>query len=212
MDMMETALVVDADFLMRGYAVESLKKEGIFVIEASSSEEALRRQKSQRFDLVFADLKILEEAGKDFRRDTHTVYIVMAPFSRVEKAISLVGEGVYDYLVKPFSSEQVSIVVSRTRELLALRAQIELLEAEMKQSARMSAPQQKAPEFVDFAALPAAYPPTTNLQELERQTILRVLHETCGSRGMMAKMLGISVRTLHNKLTQYESENLLQLS
>lgn len=199
MDRMETALVVDDDFLMRGYAVESLQKEGVRVIEASTAEDVRHLQASQRFDLVFADLEFFY-TGKGIKFDPDAIHIVMTSFRSVDRAIQLVGNGVYDYLVKPFSAEQVSVIVSRTRELFELRSQIEQLE-KMGMSNKATVEPERPPQ----------QPSTTNLQDLERQTIIRVLNETSGSRSVMAKMLGISVRTLRNKLTQYKEESSLQL-
>jgi DNA-binding NtrC family response regulator len=52
------------------------------------------------------------------------------------------------------------------------------------------------------AAAPA--PPTvTDLEELEKQTILRTLTKTGGHQGLAAEQLGISRRTLSRKLKQY---------
>jgi DNA-binding NtrC family response regulator len=50
---------------------------------------------------------------------------------------------------------------------------------------------------------------TNNLQELEREVILRVLCEKDGNRGLCASDLGISVRTLHNKLNKYREDGVL---
>ncbi|WP_322607061.1 helix-turn-helix domain-containing protein [Pontiella agarivorans] len=201
--MMETALVVDEDFLMRGYALDRLKQEGVYAIEASSGKELLRLQASQKFDLVFADLDIFQTADGVFNREPDTIYVVMTSFRNVDKAIQLVSSGkVYDYLVKPFSPEQVSVIISRTRELLRLRAQIELLE-------KKAAPADRRPQ--PMASPGVSSESTTNLQDLERQTIMRVLHETRGSRTVMAEKLGISVRTLRNKLTQYKQDASIQL-
>jgi DNA-binding NtrC family response regulator len=52
---------------------------------------------------------------------------------------------------------------------------------------------------------PAPQPPTT-LEELERQHILRVLHETGGNRERASAVLGISARTLYRKLREYETD------
>jgi DNA-binding NtrC family response regulator len=205
MDMAETALVVDDDFLMRGYAVERLKQEGVFVIETSAGEEFHRLQANRKFDLVFADLDLFLAADGVFNNVSGTIYVVMTSFRNVDKAIQLVNNGgVYDYLMKPFSPEQVSVIISRTRELLKLRAQIELLE---KKTARGNFDLQSGAG----SQVSSVSGSITNLQDLERQTIIRVLHETRGSRSVTAERLGISVRTLRNKLTQYKQEASLQL-
>ncbi|HEX7177255.1 MAG TPA: sigma-54 dependent transcriptional regulator [Pyrinomonadaceae bacterium] len=51
----------------------------------------------------------------------------------------------------------------------------------------------------------AQQPPAT-LEELERQHILRVLHETGGNRERASAVLGISARTLYRKLREYETD------
>lgn len=44
---------------------------------------------------------------------------------------------------------------------------------------------------------------TLNLEELERQSIIRALKEHQGNRTLAARVLGISRRTLHRKINQY---------
>ncbi len=53
------------------------------------------------------------------------------------------------------------------------------------------------------SALPALS--STTLEELEREHILRVLHESKGNRERAAAILGISSRTLYRKLREYET-------
>jgi transcriptional regulator with PAS, ATPase and Fis domain len=54
---------------------------------------------------------------------------------------------------------------------------------------------------------PSAHPPSssTTLEDLEREHILRVLHESEGNRERAAAVLGISSRTLYRKLREYET-------
>ena len=73
------------------------------------------------------------------------------------------------------------------------------------------------------AAIPAASPPavgaeapapasavsTFNMAEIERATILRALEHTRGHRNQATELLGISIRTLRNKLAQYRDEGTL---
>lgn len=206
--MMEKALVVDGDFLMRGHVVDSLEKEGVSVMEAASRAEARRLLEHRHYDLVFSDLdiygtRIPKEFGNSPKDNANVVYVVMTSFSMVERAIEAVRNGAYDYLVKPFSLDQVTVIVSRAREVLKLRTQIGLLEERVDQTGSSSV---KSPTVTTSALLS-----TLNLQELERQTIFRAMHETGGRRGVMAEKLGISVRTLRNKLTQYKQESALQM-
>jgi DNA-binding NtrC family response regulator len=58
------------------------------------------------------------------------------------------------------------------------------------------------------AALPAA--PTLQLQELERQTILKALDRTQRNQVKAARLLGITDRTLREKLRRYRQDGLLQ--
>lgn len=51
--------------------------------------------------------------------------------------------------------------------------------------------------------LDLTFPPGMDLRELERLTILKSLADTQGNKKLSAQRLGISVKTLYNKLTQY---------
>ncbi len=46
--------------------------------------------------------------------------------------------------------------------------------------------------------------PGTTLEEMEKELILRTLKDVAGNRTKAADMLGVSVRTIRNKLTQYK--------
>lgn len=48
-----------------------------------------------------------------------------------------------------------------------------------------------------------------SLKDVERQMILQALRKTDDNRTHAAKMLGISVRTLRNKLHEYRQQGLL---
>jgi two-component system response regulator FlrC len=48
------------------------------------------------------------------------------------------------------------------------------------------------------------------LDELEREAILRALKLTGGNKAKAAELLGITVRTIRNKLKQYEELGLIK--
>jgi DNA-binding NtrC family response regulator len=52
---------------------------------------------------------------------------------------------------------------------------------------------------------PADPPAGTSLDEAEKRLILKTLETTGGNKTRAAEILGISVRTLHNKLHRYRT-------
>jgi two-component system response regulator FlrC len=48
--------------------------------------------------------------------------------------------------------------------------------------------------------------PTGSLKEIEKNVIFRALDQTDGNRTHAAEILGISVRTLRNKLNEYRKK------
>ena len=62
----------------------------------------------------------------------------------------------------------------------------------------------------DSPATTSTAPASLNLKELEEQTIKQALEKTSGNRTHAAKVLGISVRTLRNKLNDYQQDALLE--
>ncbi|MBN2685692.1 MAG: response regulator [Pontiellaceae bacterium] len=203
MNRIETALIVDSDFLMRGYVAESLRNEGIAATEADDESDAFRIMNGTRIDLVFADLKLLKKLEARTRRTilkVEPIWVALTSFGDVDLAIELVKQGVYDYLVKPFTPAQVSIVVLRLNEVFELQSKINALEERMGKTDEL-------PERKEQGRRPGTPRfETANLQVLERETIIRVMEETGGCRNAMAERLGISVRTLRNKLNQYRQE------
>jgi len=77
-------------------------------------------------------------------------------------------------------------------------------EAPVRAAAAMSA-QPQVTERPDTVTVSGDLPLST-LREMEKQMISRSLRETGGNRTHAAKILGISVRTLRNKLNEYRRE------
>ena len=50
--------------------------------------------------------------------------------------------------------------------------------------------------------------PAQTVKEAEKQLIMRALKEAAGNRTLAAKRIGMSRRTLHRKLHEYQLENL----
>ena len=136
MSAVQTALVVDDDFLMRDFILESLRREKVNVLEAEDGLRAKELLKSHHVDLAFIDLKMPGISGMDLlkfirKSGLDTIPIIVTAFGTVERAVEAVRNGAYDFLMKPFSPEQVSIILKRSCELIQLRSHNRYLREEL---------------------------------------------------------------------------------
>ncbi|MBN1670911.1 MAG: sigma-54-dependent Fis family transcriptional regulator [Kiritimatiellae bacterium] len=133
---METALVADDDALMREFVVETLTRNDIETTEVSNGLEAKRLLEDGRFDLAFLDLKMPGLNGMQVlksleKEGIETLPVVITAFGTVEKAVDAMKMGAYDFLMKPFSPEQVELIIKRAKELVTLQAENAYLKEEL---------------------------------------------------------------------------------
>ncbi len=132
----ENALVVDDDALMREFVVETLRRNSIKITEVSNGLEAKKRLDEQDFDMAFIDLKMPGMSGMELLQyissnGLNTLPVLITAFGTVEKAVEAMRIGAYDFLMKPFSPEQVELIINRARDLAELQAQNAYLKEEL---------------------------------------------------------------------------------
>ncbi|MDD4734872.1 MAG: sigma-54 dependent transcriptional regulator [Kiritimatiellae bacterium] len=132
----ENALVVDDDALMREFVVETLRRNKIKVTEASNGLDAKELLTQQDFDMAFVDLKMPGLDGMGLLKHMTavgcpTLTVIITAFGTVERAVDAMKNGAYDFLMKPFSPEQVEIIINRARDWVGLQAQNTYLKEEL---------------------------------------------------------------------------------
>ncbi len=133
-------LVIDDEETARISCQRVLSREGIEVELAASGREGLDLVMSRRPDLVLVDLTVPEMDGVEVVRriyqfDPSIVTIIITGYASIESAVAVMKEGAYDYLPKPFTPDELVIVVRRglekrrlDQESRALREEKEALE------------------------------------------------------------------------------------
>ncbi len=114
-------LVIDDEEIARISCQRVLNREGIQVTMASGGREGLDILMRQPHDLVLVDLKMPEMDGVEVARrvralDPNLVTILITGYATVESAVAVMKEGAYDYLPKPFTPDELIIVVRRGLE------------------------------------------------------------------------------------------------
>jgi DNA-binding NtrC family response regulator len=103
-------LVVDDEEGMREGLEKALHLAGFAVQTAANATEALQKLRKEAFDLAFVDYKLPDLDGieiiKRCETDSLTMIIITA-FASIENAIAAMKLGASDYLIKPFSNEEI---------------------------------------------------------------------------------------------------------
>jgi len=102
-----------------------LEEEGYEIDIALSGTEAFQKIKEKPFDIVITDLKMPGVDGMEvlrtLRRDYPDVIVIMITgFSTVETAVEAMKQGAFDYIPKPFTPDEVTIVVKKALEKRSL--------------------------------------------------------------------------------------------
>ncbi|HUV30560.1 MAG TPA: sigma-54 dependent transcriptional regulator [Acidobacteriota bacterium] len=117
---MARILVVDDEPKMTSLVCGALEDEGHDVTTTISPDEALRLIDEHAFDIVITDLAMPEISGmeildKALEKEGVDV-IMMTAYGTVDTAVSAMKKGAADYLLKPFSLEELTILVSKLVE------------------------------------------------------------------------------------------------
>ncbi|MDQ1272824.1 MAG: two-component system, NtrC family, response regulator AtoC [Planctomycetota bacterium] len=118
---LEKILVVDDDILGREYLCETLTRGGYEVASASDGQQALTKVIKEGYDLIFLDMKMPGMCGMDVLEKVkaispETVIVLMTAYGTIETAVEAMKKGAYDYIIKPFSPDQIELLIARINE------------------------------------------------------------------------------------------------
>jgi DNA-binding NtrC family response regulator len=131
------ALVVDDEISVCESVKAILETEGIKTHAFTNPIEAISHIKRQTYDLIISDLKMPEMNGIEFyetikESTPDSIFIIITGYGTIQSAVDAIKRGVYDYIPKPFTPDEVRIPVRRAlekinleRENIALKTQIE---------------------------------------------------------------------------------------
>lgn len=124
-------VIVDADAKVLYDCSQILTDEGYKVRTAESGEEALLIVQKGRVDIMLLDLEMPGLGGMKVLRTLRQARpeIVIIVFTGEDKVAAMVAlrEGAYDYVSKPFTEDQLRMVVRRAVEKKILQSQVKAL-------------------------------------------------------------------------------------
>jgi len=119
-------LIVDDEKNMCRSLEILLSTEGYKTTSCENATSALKVLEKEDFDLVITDLTMPGMSGMELLKkikELHgsTQVIMMTAYSTVQSAIEAIKIGAYDYLIKPFSDDDILMSVKKALEVAELR-------------------------------------------------------------------------------------------
>ncbi len=132
-------LIIDDDDGIRSGAQRILTRMGCRVSQAANGAEGLAILADDPAGIVLLDMKMpgmdgMEVLERIRSRDERILVIVITGFATLETAVEAMKCGAYDFIPKPFSPDQLRIVVNRAMEKCRLREQAETLARERERT------------------------------------------------------------------------------
>ena len=169
----ESILVIDDEPEVLDLCTRILELKGYEVKGVLNGHEAIEAAREEKFDLVLTDIKMpgldgLETVQAIRQIDPGIVGVIMTGYGTMETAIKALRMGMEDFIVKPFSPDQLS-------EVIASALEKELLQRE---NVRLRA-------LIPFYELSKAFMTVTNLQGLLNEIVQVSCQETGADRASL---------------------------
>ena len=117
----EKVIMVAKEEFLRKQVSQYLRKKRIDVAECGSIQEAHDFMGKGNFDLMLLDQSLPDGEGAEFLEEVNLrpakpMVVMMGAEGSVDLAVQCMAKGAFDYLLKPFSNEQVEIILRKAEQ------------------------------------------------------------------------------------------------
>jgi DNA-binding NtrC family response regulator len=145
-------LIVDDERSVREACREVAQTLGFNTFVADSAEHAYKVMDTNPVDVVLLDMKLPGAGGlealhfiREHRPDA--VVVVVTGFATVQSAVQAMKYGAYDYVTKPFSLDELKLLLDRVTNHLKLRSENRILRERVKSKQGFGSIIGRAPEM-----------------------------------------------------------------
>ncbi len=125
-------LIIDDEANMRHMLSTVLNKAGYLVETAADGSAGLEMIQQARYDFILCDIKMPKMNGMEFLKLSRdrigaSTVIMMSAYGSTDTAIEAMKSGAYDYISKPFKTDEVYLTLKKAEERESLKAENRLL-------------------------------------------------------------------------------------
>jgi two-component system, NtrC family, response regulator AlgB len=130
-------LLIDDDASLRRTIPITLETMGHEVTAARDGAQALELLESRSFQVVLLDLRLAREQGLDLLPDMLNLapglaVVIITAYATFETAVEAMRRGACDYLPKPFTPDQIRVVLDRVAQMRRLQSRVTDLEDQVR--------------------------------------------------------------------------------
>src|SRR5262245_60986463 len=121
----EKVIVLEDDPIVRKNLENCLRRRRYDVAAVSTIAAAQEYLSKDTFDIIFLDVRLPDGDGTDLlkalqSRPQKPLVVVSTGFGSVESAVECMKNGAFDYLIKPFTAEQIEVVLKKAEDFTQL--------------------------------------------------------------------------------------------
>jgi DNA-binding NtrC family response regulator len=216
-------LLVEDEQRLRDLLLRAIPDMGFAARGCGSAEEALRQMEADPAQIIVLDLNLPGMSGLEFlealrKRKVSSAVIILTGFGDLDTARKAIHLDIVDFLTKPCPLGELEVALDRARR--RVQPHVASLTSPLVLKARMlgatpgsagegaaggKSAKEQAAEMAKDAELRSQ-----RLDDLERVHILAALKRHSGNRTATAHELGISLRTLYYRLSEYQKAGMME--
>jgi len=114
----EKVVILDDEPIVRRSLELQLTRKKLIVTVCTTIAEVEQALAKESFDLMFVDVRLPDGDGTDLlarvgNRADKPMVVMMTGYGTVESAVSCIRNGAFDYIIKPFSSGQIDVILDK---------------------------------------------------------------------------------------------------
>ena len=116
----EKILIVEDDAVIRNLLEKIFLRHRLLVNTAENLSQAAAHLAREQFDLMLLDLRLPDGDGLKFletisTRPDRPLVVMITGFGTIESAVASMRAGAFDYLLKPFSTSQIDVILRKAQ-------------------------------------------------------------------------------------------------
>lgn len=185
--MQPSVLIIEDEDVVRSALARRLEQQGYVVGASATATEGFRQLEEGATDLVLLDYRLpdadgLEVLEKIRKQWPDVPVIMMTAFTNVETAIRAMRLGAHNYVSKPFTLDEMMLVVDKALETRLLRSEIDRIRSTQLNEFGFDRLIARSPSMMEFLRL------LRHLADSEARTIL-LQGESGTGKDLAAKLI-----------------------